>query len=254
MKKPNRIPTNLRALRILEVLGRSEGAMTATEINAELNLPRQTVHRLCVTLEENGFIIRKALGKKYQIARRLRSMGAGLLHNSRDYIARHQVLLSVNEHVGETVNYAVPGAYGMSYVDRVETDWAFRIQQPIGTSVPFHCTASGKCFLASLAKDHQLALVESLELTAMTQNTLTDKSLLLEELRDIKTNGYALDREEFMSGLIAIAVPIFDAESRFVAGLAYHGPTQRLNLSSMIESKDILITSAQKLEKILFLA
>lgn len=253
MTKSTRIPTNLRTLRILEVLGSSGDAMTATEINAELNLPKQTVHRLCTTLEQNGFIIRKNIGKKYQIARRLRAMGAGLLHNSRDYIARHQVLLSVNELVGETVNYAVPSASGMNYLDRVETDWAFRIQQPIGTSVPFHCTASGKCFLASLTKKHQLALVESLHLTEMTANTLTDKAALMEELSDIKAKGYALDREEFMPGLVAIAVPIFDAENRFVAGLAYHGPTQRLKLSSMIESKDILLTARRKLEKILFL-
>lgn len=253
MTKSQRIPTNLRTLKILEVLGSSESAMTATEINAKLDLPKQTVHRLCATLEQNGFINRKDMSKKYQIARRLRIMGAGLLHSSRDYIARHQILLGVNEQIGETVNYAVPGADGMNYLDRVETDWAFRIQQPIGSSVPFHCTASGKCFLASLPKRHQLALVESLNLTAMTVNTITDKAVLIDELSEISANGYALDREEFMPGLLAIAVPIFDVENRFVAGLAYHGPTQRLNLSSMIETREVLITASQKLEKILFL-
>jgi DNA-binding IclR family transcriptional regulator len=87
----------------------------------------------------------------------------------------------------------------------------------------------------------------------MTVNTLTDKAVLIDELSEISANGYALDREEFMPGLLAIAVPIFDVENRFVAGLAYHGPTQRLNLSSMIETREVLITASQKLEKILFL-
>ena len=50
--------------------------MTATEINAVLNLPKQTIHRLCATLEEFGFITRLSNSKKYQVARRLREIGA----------------------------------------------------------------------------------------------------------------------------------------------------------------------------------
>ena len=65
-------PTNLRTLLILEVLGKSDRPMTATEINAELGLPKQTVHRLCVTLEEHGFITRPDNSRKYQVGRRLR--------------------------------------------------------------------------------------------------------------------------------------------------------------------------------------
>ena len=58
MTEIERIPTNLRTLLILEVLGKNNRAMTATEINDSLRLPKQTVHRLCSTLEENGFLTR----------------------------------------------------------------------------------------------------------------------------------------------------------------------------------------------------
>lgn len=247
-----RIPTNLRTLLILEVLGKSDRPMTATEINAQIGLPKQTVHRLCTTLEKNGFLTRHGDSRRYVAARRLRDLGAGLLYSSRRHIARRQILLDVARQVGETVNFVVPEDDGMSYLDRVETDWAFRIQLPIGTHVPFHCTASGKCFLASLAPAARKAVVESLHLKSLTAATLTSSERLLSELGRIAGRGYALDLEEFMEGMVAIAVPVTDAQGRFVAALAFHGPTQRMTQDDVVARKDILISAAARLSDALF--
>lgn len=247
-----RIPTNLRTLLILEILGKSDRAMTATEINAQLGLPKQTVHRLCTTLEANGFIAREGNSRRFQVARRLRELGAGLLYNSRDHMVRHQILLDVAQHFGETVNYVVPEDTGMSYLDRVETGWAFRIQLPIGTNVPFHCTASGKCFLASLAPAVRQTLVASLDLKRMTAATLTDPQDLLDQLDEIARLGYSLDREEFLDGMAAISVPVCDPAGRFIAALAFHGPSQRIDLSEAIEQRGVLMDAAERLRDALF--
>ncbi|CUH80114.1 Acetate operon repressor [Tritonibacter multivorans] len=252
MQDSERIPTNLRTLLILEILGRSEQPMTATQINEQLGLPKQTVHRLCVTLEESGFLTRPGNAKKYQVARRLRELGSGLLYNSRDHVARHQILRQVSDRVGETVNYAAPGNAGMHYLDRVETDWPFRIQLPIGTSVPFHCTASGKTFLASLAPKKRDTLVASLTLDRKTPFTIVTPEDLLAELTKIRKQGYSVDREEFLEGMVAIAVPVLDPHGRYIASLAYHGPSQRVSLTEAIERKDILLSAAEKLSAALF--
>ena len=254
MSDTDRIPTNLRTLLILEILGKSDRAMTATEINQSLGLPKQTVHRLCATLEENGFIARQGTSRHYQVARRLRELGSGLLYNSRDHIARRQILVDVANKIGETVNYVVPEDSGMSYLDRVETDWAFRIQLPIGTNVPFHCTASGKCFLASLTPKARRKLVNSLSLEAMTASTHTSPDPLLEELDEVSRLGYSLDQEEFLEGMVAISVPVTDPSGRFVAALAFHGPTQRISLSYAIDQKDLLQAAANRLSEALFLS
>lgn len=252
MTETDRIPTNLRTLLILEVLGKSDQPMTATEINAAIGLPKQTVHRLCATLEENGFLTRIGKSKHYQVARRLRELGVGLLYNSRDHIVRRQILHDVAREVRETVNYVVPEDSGMSYLDRVETDWAFRIQLPVGTNVPFHCTASGKAFIASLAPVARRKFVTSLKLEKMTEATHTSSDTLLKELKDITRLGYSLDREEFLDGMIAIAVPVTDPTGRFVAALAFHGPTQRITIAEAIEKKEFLQASAKRLGEALF--
>ncbi|MEL6410198.1 MAG: IclR family transcriptional regulator [Pseudomonadota bacterium] len=254
MPKTDRIPTNLRTLMILEILGKSELALTATEINESLGLPKQTIHRLCATLEQNGFLTRQGNSRRYHAARRLRDLGAGLLHNSRFHIARRQILIDVASQLRETVNFVVPEESGMSYVDRVETDWAFRIQLPIGTHVPFHCTASGKCFLASLTPKSRRRQVAALKLEKLTPYTHSDPDTLLDNLSMIAKRGFSLDEEEFMEGMVAIAVPVTDSTGRFVAAIAVHGPTQRVSVEDAIAKSSILFDAASRLSDALFAA
>lgn len=247
MADDTRIPTNLRMLLILEILSKSDAPLTATQINRDLGLPKQTIHRLCSTLEEEGFITRQGTKKHYQPARRLREIGAGLLHHSHTHVARHQILMDVAQEVGETVNFVVPDRAGMSYVDRVETDWAFRIQLPIGTHVPFHCTASGKCFLSSLKPTERRRMVSSLMLEPLTDKTHTTPDSLLADLDQTARRGYAIDSEEFIEGMVALAVPVQDASENFVAAVAFHGPKQRLSVDEAISRRETLFSAAARL-------
>ncbi len=252
MTSPDRIPTNLRTLLILEVLGKSDRAMTATEINEVIGLPKQTVHRLCTTLEDSGFLTRLGDTKKYQAARRLRELGSGLLHSSRNHIARRQILQNLANKVGETVNFVIPEDDGMRYLDRVETGWAFRIQLPIGSNVPFHCTASGKCFLASLSATQRENMAQNINYEPRTDFTHTSAESLLKELKEVRKLGYSMDREEFLEGMIALAVPMTDANGRFVSAIAMHGPTQRLSIDQLVSQVGLVQSAAQRLSKVLF--
>ncbi|MEO0485324.1 MAG: IclR family transcriptional regulator [Pseudomonadota bacterium] len=239
-------------LLILEILGKSDRPLTATEINTELGLPKQSIHRLCTTLEQEGFLTRHGDTHRFVAARRLRSLGLGLLSGSHMHIARRQILTTVARQVGETVNFAVPEGSGMSYQDRVETDWAFRIQLPIGSEVPFHCTASGKCYLAALPKRARRSLVSAIPMEQMTENTHSDPLALLDELDEIALQGYSLDREEFMEGMVAIAVPVHDPDGKYIASLACHGPTQRFPVERLKNYKTTLQSAAAQLSAAYF--
>ncbi|WP_243403575.1 IclR family transcriptional regulator [Shimia abyssi] len=251
-EESDRIPTNIRTLLILEALSKSDHPLTATEINQEIGLPKQTVHRLCNTLVEAGFLTQQSNSKRYQPARRLRDVSAGLLDASRMHIARHQILVQVAREVNETVNFVVPEKLGMSYTDRVETAWPFRIQLPIGTHVPFHCTASGKCFLACMPPRSRRAFLASMKLEKLTDQTHTDPNTLLAELKEIAAKGYSLDRQEFLDGMIAIAVPVTDHSGRFVAALAIHGPLQRLSFDVALSHLATLQGAANKIREAIF--
>jgi len=250
--KPDRIPTNLRCLMILEILGRHGDAMTATEINAHLGLPKQSIHRLCATLEEEGFITRSGGSMRFHAARRLRELGAGLLGHSHLHVTRHQILERVSQQVGETVNFAVPQPDGMSYIDRVETDWAFRVQLPIGTRVPFHCTASGKTFLASQPLEKRRRLVNALDLAEKTHFTHVTPESLLKDVAEVAKKGYAIDNEEFILEMVAIAVPIFDPHGHYIGAVSFHGPQQRVTVDSAIAALPLLQQASADLSDALF--
>lgn len=249
---PERIPTNLRTLLILEELSKANRAMSASELGREIGLAKQTVHRLCATLETEGFLIRIAPSKRYLPTIRARQMASGLLYASNFRIIAHQILVGVARDVKETINLVVPEETGMHYLDRVETDWAFRVQFPVGSNVPFHCTASGKTFLASLAQRTRKTMVSGLELTRQTPRTHTSANALLGELKRVAAQGFALDNEEFIDGMVAIAVPVTDPNGRFAAALAFHGPRQRITPDSAISRLEPLLNGAQRLSDALF--
>ncbi|MCB1343028.1 MAG: IclR family transcriptional regulator [Pseudooceanicola sp.] len=248
----DRIPTNLRLLLMLEALGEQPEPLSPAALGRRLGLPKQTAHRLVTSMIEEGFLKRDEGGTGLRPGRRARMMATGLMHASGVHIARHQVLLRLAERVGETVNFVVPEDRGMAYHDRVETDWAFRIQLPVGSHVPFHCTASGKTYLASLPKAQRRRLVQAMALPKLTERTITDPDALLEELQQIARQGYALDNEEFHAGMVATAVPIRDPAGRYFASVAFHAPTQRISIERAVELAPVVGAAAAELSAVLF--
>ncbi|EDM72775.1 transcriptional regulator, IclR family protein [Roseobacter sp. AzwK-3b] len=228
--KSETIPTNLRLLMVIEQIAKAGVPVTPTDVNHEIGLPKPTIHRLFHTLEEEGFLQRDMDGRTYSPGPRLRIMAGGILSSLRIRTARQAILTRLSREIGETCNIALPERDAMTYLERIETEWPLRIQLPIGTRVPFYCTASGKMYLSSLAGNHLRKYLAATDLLGRTPNTMTDPETLIDEIRQVRRNGYALDREEFMEDMIALAVPILDVNGRLMATLSFHAPTQRFDI------------------------
>jgi len=223
----NKTPPNLRMLSIISLLATQGQPMSIQEMINHLGWPKQSLHRLVQSLVDNRYLERQ--GRRYSPSKQLSNMANGILHFAPNLHARHRILTQLSADSGETVNFVMPMEDGMTYVDRVDTNWPFRILLPIGSSVPFHCTASGKTYLASIRGDQRRRFLAGLTLDQHTENTHTSTATLETELKVIRRQGYALDDEEFFDNMYAIAVPVFDLQGRFHAALATHGPKQRFN-------------------------
>ena len=236
-------PPNLRILKIFEIIANASHPLTPTEINEQLDWPKQSLHRLCQTLLNEGYLVKQT--RRLHPTKRLLELVAGLNQHATGQTARHQILLNIARETGETVNFVRPEIRGMTYTDRVETNWPFRILLPVGSHVPFHCTASGKTYLANLPQAKRQSMLASLDLHPFTDATHTSVETLEKELRKISKDGFALDKEEFYEGMIAIAVPVFDSRRRYVAALGTHGPKQRFNIEDALTRRSLLIESAK---------
>ncbi|PUB18513.1 IclR family transcriptional regulator [Yoonia sediminilitoris] len=244
------IPTNLRLLLLLEHVARAGVPVTPSAVNEQMGLPKPTIHRLFSTAEAEGFLQRDIDGRSYSPGRRMRRLAIETLSAERVRAVRLVVLRAVAKKVGETCNIAIPEREGMYYLDRVETHWPLRIQLPIGTEVPFHCTASGKMYLSSLRPSYLDRYLGNYALEKMTDKTLTQPDQLREEINKTRAQGYGTDDEEFMAGMTAIAVPILDGQGRLVSTLSIHAPRQRQSIEQLISYLHTLREAAAELAAI----
>lgn len=241
------IPTNLRLLCLLEELARVGVPLTPTSANEVLGLPKPTIHRLFHTLEQERFLQRDIDGRSYAPGVRLRRLAASVLSTSRIRMVRQTVLAALAGDVGETCNIAMPERHAMVYLDRVETKWPLRIQLPIGTEVPFHCTAAGKMYLSSLKPRLFAKYLSIVTLEAQTDRTITDPDLLSAEIEAIRAQGFATDDEEFMQGMVAVAVPLLDSQGRLMSTLSVHAPMPRADLDLLKSHLPRLQAAAEEL-------
>jgi DNA-binding IclR family transcriptional regulator len=249
-KKEGQIPTNLRLLLLLEEVARRGVAVKPADLIESLGLPKPTIHRLIQTAEAEGFLQRDLDGRAYGPGARLRQLALDTVSSEHLRTARLSVLKSVAEEVGETCNLAIPDREGMIYLDRVETKWPLRIQLPIGTQVPFHCTASGKLYLSSLKPSALEAILRARPLEETTRKTITDPGGIFAALDTIRDCGYATDDEEFIAGMVALAVPVWDARSRLMATLSVHAPVQRCSLQGLISLLPVLKEASARLSRL----
>lgn len=250
-EKETQIPTNLRLLLILEEVARRGVAVKPSDLIDALGLAKPTVHRLLQTAEAEGFLQRDLDGRSYGPGQRLRLLSVNTMSAEHLRTARLAILRSVADEIGETCNLAIPDREGMIYLDRVETKWPLRIQLPVGTQVPFHCTASGKMYLSTLRQKTLDGFLSAGKLRPQTERSLTDPDALKEEVLRISRNGYSTDDEEFMTGMAALAVPVRDGQGRLVATLSVHTPTQRHDVTSLMSFLGTLRAGADKLSGLL---
>lgn len=245
------IPTNLRLLMLLEYVAKEGTPVTASALSAALDLPKPTVHRLLVTAETEGFLQRDVDGRAYGPGYRLRRLAANTLSSQRLRTERLSIMRMLAERVGETCNLAAPSRDGMVYLDRVETHWPLRIQLPRGTQVPFHCTASGKMYLASLRPDRLDRFLANATLERRTPFTKVDPAQIGNELAVTRSRGYSTDNQEFMEGMAAIGVPIRDDHKRILTTLTIHAPVQRHDLEALTKFLPDLKEASAKLEDLI---
>ena len=250
-RKHETIPTNLRLLFVLEHIAHAGTPVTPTAINEQLKLPKPTIHRLFTTLEDEGFLQRDLDGKSYTAGRRMRKLSINVLSSLRIRTARLAVMRALTEDIGETCNLAVPDRDAMIYLDRVETSWPLRIQLPVGSQVPFYCTASGKMYLSTLNARHLDRYLSAICLQQLAPATITDRGALEAEIITTQGRQYATDNEEFMEGMVAVAVPIRDHQGRLLSTLSFHAPTIRLSMKSALNHLERLRQAADELTKLI---
>ena len=196
----------IRLFALLEVIASRDQLFSLQTLVEATGLPKPTLHRMLQQLEGAGLLQRESDGRHYSTAVRLRRLAESLLLNDSHHGARHAVLRHLVEEVGESCNITALSGSEVVYLDRVETPAPLRFYLHPGSRVPVHCSASGKVFLAQMAREQRSRLLAHAPLERCTPGTITDLDKLERELKRVQRDGYAMDNEEFLPGLLCLAV------------------------------------------------
>jgi len=218
----------LRAMALLEQVAKSEHPVSLAMLAEATGLPKPSALRILSRLVDTGMLLREPASKSYISGPRLVDLARDTLLNAPLRAERHRILDNLVDEIGETCNCTMPDGDEVIYLDRVETAWPLRVNLQTGSRVPLHCTASGKLFLAHMRSEPRARLLAAAPLPRYTPNTLCDVEALKQELRTIRKQGASFDREEFLLGIMCMAVPIMQG-TRVIAAVALHAPVARLS-------------------------
>lgn len=236
----------VRVMAIIEAISTAERPLSPADLCYQLDIPKPSIHRLLNQLEDEGYLQTSMRGLIVP-GNRLHDIALGVLYSSRFKAPRQAILEKLTDEIGETCGIAIPNGTEMIYYDRVQSEWPLQFQLNIGSHTPSWCTASGKLYLSNMSKNQRLRLINKLPLRQYTRNTITDPITLEEELKKIRRTCVGLDNEEFIDGMVACAVPIYDKADRLFACLFTHAPVIRKSLEELLDYVPTLIQAASDL-------
>jgi len=237
----------VKAVAILEAMATVRRPLGVTEVGVLLGLPKPTAHRIVRMLESEGLLQREPGSRRFVPGARLVRLGLGVVAASMLSAPRHAILEALSQKIGETCNFGVMADSHVVYLDRVESAWPFGLRFEPGSHVPLHCTSMGKLFLSLMPAKKCALLLRSMPLYRYTENTITDAARLEAELENIRSAEVSTDNQEFLAGVVCVAVPVRDTNKQSVAALAVSAPLARMTLQQGLQHVPLLQAAAEQL-------
>lgn len=239
LKEPRFSQSLERGLAILCCFSPERPVMGIVDLAEELGMSRSTTHRYVITLAALGYL-EQGPGRKYRLGLRVTGLGLSAMSGTGLREHAHDDLQELCQRTGFTVGLAVLDGPEIMLLDRMRgSRRALHGSEPgiaAGSRVPAYCTAAGKLLLAFLPERSQRELIAELQLEKHGPNTIRSKSALRRELAQIRADGLAVDDQEFLEGLFAIAAPLRSDAGDVVAAIALTAHSKTIGLPDLIDA------------------
>lgn len=224
-----------RALAIFDAYDNDHLSLSLQEIAERIRMPKTTAFRLVNTLERAGYLIRRD-NQQYCLSLKLARLG-GLVRSTLSIreIAR-PVMLQVNDQTSETITLNAIVGNDRMVLEVVDTPAPLMSMARQGQQMPLLLGAASRIMMAYMGSEELDRVLQA------NADADLDRSALERELARYQRQGYALTRGQRVSGLTAIAVPIFDMKGDVRHSLALTGPSVRIDPKDH-ELADIMIAA-----------
>src|SRR5579871_6491705 len=231
-------------LDVLDALDR-RGPATLSELARETGVSKSTIHRVCSTMDERGWIARDARSGQIELGPRIACLARSAPHSALT-TAFHTVALRLVARHNETTCLTVLDGRESVFVAKEETSHPVRLVTAVGSRLPAFASASGRVMLADLPEEDVISLYEGCKLVTPTGRRLAGVHELIAILRETRRRGYGENIDDTALGLHCIAAPL-GPPGRVAAAMTICVPSGRMTSARKGLLVDDLLSAAQRL-------
>jgi IclR family acetate operon transcriptional repressor len=217
-----------RALDLLDILAAADGELALGEIATKAGLNSSTCHHLLATLAKRGYVGRNPRGRTYFLGARITELSNRRLKQFNLIDIAMPELRQLNIDTGESVHLAVMQGNALVTLAKLDSRLPVRVgSDEIGKANAAHATATGKAILAWLPEAEIARVIAHNGLWRFTDKTIGTIADLMEDLRLVRRNGFAIDQEEFQPGVVCVGVAIRDHAGTVIGSISSSMPAMR---------------------------
>ncbi|HEY3809046.1 MAG TPA: IclR family transcriptional regulator [Steroidobacteraceae bacterium] len=224
---PQVIEAVVTTLNIIEHMAQARGPVGISELAQAVCMPKPRIYRHLRTLLSRGYVAQEPLSEKYGLTMRLSHIGRAIADQTGVQVEMRSVMPALRARVHQSVVVGQIEDDGVRVLDILRQPSAVEISSRPGTLFDFHCTAQGKVALA-FGPPKLWKRVQRAPLRRYTDATHTDIARLKAEVDKVRKRGWAVAPGEVLSGINALAAPVFDAAGALVATIGVLGSVQHL--------------------------
>lgn len=199
-----------KGLKILSLFNKEMPVLTQSGVAKRLGLNMTSTYRYINTLEELGYIEKDAKTKEIRPTILCQVFCNNIMRATDHLRLIKQLVDRVHREHNISIDVVAVMDDSIRRLYNREAEETLTYSLPESSTNCLHNTALGKAFLSSLPDDRLIEKIATMTLSAKTGNSIVDKNTLLAEIKTSRIRGYAICKEEYLSGLIAIGAPLLD--------------------------------------------
>lgn len=224
-----------KGLDVIRAFTREQPALTLSQVAATAGLTPAAARRCLHTLEELGYVTRR--DRSFLLRPKVLELGAAYLESMNIETVTGTLLEDLARQTGDSAALAVLDGAEIVYVARASVRTLLRLEAHVGSRLPAYCTSMGRVLLAGLPPARVRDFLATASLPALTEHTATDPKRLERIVDECRRNGYAAVEDELAYGVVALAVPVFDAAGRVVAALNSSSHSRKTSKARLVRER-----------------
>lgn len=242
-----KVPNLEKGLAVLEYLSLCPKGKSLQEIKLALDISQTTAYRILNTMVRLEYLSYAEESKRYRLSMKLLNLGYRSLneHSLLEIVIPY--LSELRDLVKETACFGVLGDQKGIFVEQAQGHHTFRFVLSPGKPFELHCSAPGKAIMAYLPNAVRNRYLSYMEFKRYNERTITNREAYLKELNEVYRQGFALDNEEEMTGVICIGAPILNYTGYPCGSIWISGPKDRLTPQAVPASAEQIKEIARKI-------